>query len=554
MIQTGKYSKVSAANISDQGYRMAMNYQATKDAGAVNQLPGNLLGIVSSSDVTKNQQRTDANANAAGASSGITPTPQNITTTEETPLTPLAETTKNYQDETKNYINEIGSAAQMNLSALNAGIDSRLYSLDTNYNSLVNQLKNQAQNASEAAVATYASVDPYGMSRGNQAGQGYIRSIGNFYQSKTEDLTMKTEAARNALEAGRTQAYATIMGQAQKDIAQARQDVNKYMMDFAKQIEQTRQYEQTFGLSIESRAQDDLQSYINTMSGSPELQTEIKSYFATGKLTPGLAAVAQKGLDAGMSSNESLSLLQYQSDKVRTQQATEDYRTQQLLNATDRQTKAMNLATGMSNIQTKSQELIASGILPGTLDYAKGIAGATAGSQTGLNATETSGYTTIANIGSQLIDLKSSLDSLRNDNDIKNILLTKTGASVQSLTSAELALLTAKINAIAAPVARVMFGERGVLTEPDITRVMSTMPSGASTADVRDALYKQILINAKTGAINKLSIDASTYRNVTGVAPYIEQFVNEIDGVLNQMQGELSVPDDISSIFNIYKK
>lgn len=295
-------------------------------------------------------------------------------------------------------------------------------------------------------------------------------------------------------------------------------------------------------VSAQNTAQDNLTTYFNSFSGSPQIQSEIQSYKANGQVTPGLATIIKTGQTAGLSAPETIAMLEYQTDKVRQQQALEADRdtknalaNERLINAQEAGTKAQNFASTMTQITNTQTLLSQQGIKPGTLEYATAMANSTAGSQTGLTAGEKDGYTTLANIINNVSSLNTSLKAIETDNDLKNIILNKTGASVQSLTSPQLALLTSKINQIAAPVARAIFGERGVLTEGDIQRVMSTLPSGASTSEVRSALYKEMLINLKAGAINKLAMDASTGRNVTGVSPYITQLVTGLDATLSSL-------------------
>lgn len=338
-----------------------------------------------------------------------------------------------------------------------------------------------------------------------------LKAIQNEYETRLADLSLQEKQ------------YTSVLDGNKEDIGNALAIGNYYSGIDNKKV------------TAQNMAQDNLTKYFDSFSGSPQIQTEVESYKQSGKISEGLKPIIATGAKAGLSTAETLSMLAYQTDKVRTAKATDDYRQQQLINASEKNTKAQNFASTMAQIQGTTALLSSQGIKPGTLEYATAMANATATSQTGITAAETAGYATLANIINNVSSLNTSLKALEDTSDIKNIILNKTGASAQSLTSPQLALLTSKINQIAAPVARAIFGERGVLTEGDIQRVMSTLPSGASTSAVRNALYKEMLTNLKAGAINKLAIDASTGRNVSGVSPYVTQLVTGLDATLSSL-------------------
>ena len=60
------------------------------------------------------------------------------------------------------------------------------------------------------------------------------------------------------------------------------------------------------------------------------------------------------------------------------------------------------------------------------------------------------------------------------------------------------------------------------------------------------ALYEKLVSNIKTAAINKLSLDASSGRNVSGVTPYIEELVNTLDTTTTSTSGKKSYTDPIT--------
>jgi hypothetical protein len=310
------------------------------------------------------------------------------------------------------------------------------------------------------------------------------------------------------------------------------QTVNSYQQQRSGQLDTERviqSYESTKATGARA-AQDDFMGFVNAFSGSPQVQTDIEAYKNTGNISEGLKPILAQAQAAGYSPIEAMSLIQYQTDKVRKEEAAAALAQQKLLAAGDSQTKAQNLTATIQSVNSIASSLINQGVSPGSVEYANAIAQATAGSQTGLSATEVSGYATMANIGSQLLGLKDSITAVGKSSDISNIINSYAGKTVSSMTSPKVAELTAKINAIASPIARTLFGERGVLTDTDIKRVMSTMPDAKAPA-IMDALYTELIKNVRQAAINKVSLDASTGRNVSGVTPYINQLVNDLQSV-----------------------
>lgn len=409
-----------------------------------------------------------------------------------------------------------------NMSAIDQAISRYLTPSDTDTTTSKELAAVRAEKAKTQLKYRQASERLLEVSGGKTEGQfaNEQKQLDSEYQKILADLSLQEQSLSETLD-GSKEDLSTILGIG-----------NYYSGLQSKQV------------SAQNTAQDNLTTYFNSFSGSPQIQSEIQSYKANGQITPGLATIIKTGQATGLSAPETIAMLEYQTDKVRQQQALEADRdiknalaNERLINAQEAGTKAQNFASTMGLITNTTNTLAAQGIKPGTLEYATAMANATAGSQTGLTAGETAGYSTLANIINNVSSLGTSLKELESSSDIKNIILNKTGASAQSLTSPQLALLTSKINQIAAPVARAIFGERGVLTEGDIQRVMSTLPSGASTSAVRNALYKEMLVNLRQGAINKLAIDASTGRNVVGVSPYVTQLVTGLDATISGLGG-----------------
>jgi len=368
-------------------------------------------------------------------------------------------------------------------------------------------------------------------------------AINRTYDQLQIQLDQAAQAANAAAQSGNYKAVAEINSAMDQMLQSGLANIAQRQQTEQAQREAKRQYEQTYTRTLQNQAQDNLMNLVSTFSASPELQSDLTTYQQSDGKTvpPALQGFFNQGRQAGLSDAETASILKYGTNSAIFKQRQLDMQQARLEYTLDKQNKGVNLAGTIQAVGNAGQQLALSGVKPGTLEYAMGIAAATSNSQTGLTSSETGGYQSAASIMDRIGSLKDDLAAIDKDNQAANILLSYSGDAVRSIASKDLSLLTAKINSIAAPIARLMYGEKGTLTEGDVSRVLSSMPTGLKTKDVRDALFTGLVTYASNSLINRLSIDASTGRNVSGVAPFVQQSILSARDAVSSMNQNFTI-------------
>lgn len=480
--------------------------------------PSSKDGAVGSGDVMTGQSQQGAVSSATSALTGNNSTP--LPSWAQTLLAGMQSADSQYKDLNSKIYQSIGASYDANLAANSA-----------QYADLFNQLAAQHTNEVQSGTARAIALNPYSQDKQASTAAGYTQSLNKAYQTQYNSLTAKMQAAQAQLAAGKTDAYLKLT----KEAADESSDFQKNMANFTSSIAQMSQTQanadRNYNLSVAEKGQGDFNTLLTNLSGSKELQADIDTYEKTGTISPGLQQIVDKGAQAGMSPTEALSVFNYQSQNVRTAEATENYRNQQLILSQERIANAqinaqVKIAT-MQGLQQTSAALIASGKQPGTLDYATGLAGATVGSKQSLPSSQVGTYTNIGILASQLDGLKAGIQSIDKNSDVWNIVNTNAGRTVSSMTDADLAVVNSKIQALSGILGKSVFGESGNLSNSDIGRILGNLPNGGTSSVVRDALYNQIVDTLAKKAIITLQNDASNGYNVSAYAPSVKAIVDK---------------------------
>ena len=423
------------------------------------------------------------------------------------------------------------------MGSLKGSYDAQLAVDSQEYASLFASLASQQKNANQAGVALAAQLNPYSDPRIASTTGGYIDTINAKYNAQAESLKGQMNAARALKAANFNEAANKLILGAQEKQDAFQLEIEKLSFDMYKEAQDQINADRTFKLqqgnqeiALGGQASDDFRSLLTTLSGSPALQADIKTYQESGKISPGLMPIIEKGQQAGMSPDEAISLFSYQSDSVRKQEALDAYRANQLVIAQDRATNALNRQTSTQvkiataqNLSQTSAALIAAGKTPGTIDYAVGLAGATVGSAQTLPMSGVEKYTNMGILSSQLGSLKKNIEAVDKNSALGNILLSRLPSDVQSLSDTQLTVLNNQVQALSGIIGKSVFGESGNLSNTDIQRVLNALPKGGTTAAVRDALYKNIVGLLAEKATLTLQNDASAGYQVATFAHTVKQ-------------------------------
>lgn len=501
-----------------------ITYDAVKNGQGDQLIAKSSDGAVSSNDVTTNQEQKNATNSASSALNASYSTPESL----------------------QSLVNSRDAKSQARLDttlgALKGTFDATLAMENQNYSELFAGLANDHRNATDAAQALATQLNPYGDPRLSSTTGGYMQAIDAKYQAQAASLSGKLRAAQALEKAQFYEASSKMVADAQKEQDDFAMEMQKFAFDMYKQSQSQANTEKSFDLqkrgqdiSMMGQTSDDFRSLLTTLSGSPQLQADIGTYNTTGKISPGLQPIVDKGMQAGMSPQEAISIFAYQSDSVRKQQDLENYRSQQLVNAQERIAIAgananVKIAT-MQMVQNAGAQAMSEGKKPGTLDYAEAIANSTAGSKLSLPVSEVEKYTNLGILSSQLGNLKTRIEAVDKNSALGNIILSRSPRDVQSLTDKDLTILNSEVQSLSGILGKSVFGESGNLSNTDIQRVIGALPSGGNTNEVRDALYKNIVNLLSEKAILTLQNQAANGYSVAGYAPIVRQISEKADSV-----------------------
>lgn len=527
----GQYQGIDITGGTDAEVKAQVQaIDARRQASALPTAPTSPDGAVSSADMLTGKQQGRAITNATGALTGGTTDPYLNTYNQLT-----RQMTSSFDD-----WNDLMSKQR---KVIDQNYDADLGMLNAQYKGAFDQLAQSHSTEVQAGQARAAALNPYSESRGSSTAQGFTQALNQRYQQQYQTLTAQMQAAQRALQAGRGKEYAELQRNALQGAQTFQKEMRSFVTDFMQQSEQRRQFEVSQGNLMERAASDDFRSMLTTLSGSPQLQSEIESYKTTGKISAGLMPIIEKGMQAGMSPDEAISIFQYQSDAVRKQEALENYRQSQLLLSQERlalsqekQTNAQRaIATTQMVLQAQS-DMRAQGIQPGTAAWANGVAAATSASPKTLTTGQVSKYTQMGVLANQLTGVKTNVDAVSAKDPLWNTLQTYAGRDVSSMSDSQLAELNARLTSLSGVIGKTFFGESGNLSNTDIQRVLNAMPTGAGSAELRQALYKGLISVAKDNATLTLESDAQAGYNV---AAYVDS-VNRINTAYEKVQSSTS--------------
>lgn len=252
---------------------------------------GNPLGITSSSDVSKDQQKKKAIDSAGDSMTGSTPS---------TPATPVpmtayeqAQVDLRKQELDQNKTNT--DNAQKNYDAENAAItlsyNANLATNNNQYNNLRQTLQNQYETDMKYAVESTTQANPYGAAvGGDQSLKNYQKTITDKYNAQAADIEAKASAAASQLQAGEFEAFTKTQKELDDANASFAKDMFTFKSNMLSEINKTQEFQagekdkaQTaYRLSLTQLPQDkrltDLPDNISDLT--PEQQSLLKNQTA----------------------------------------------------------------------------------------------------------------------------------------------------------------------------------------------------------------------------------------------------------------------------------
>lgn len=477
--------------------------------------PVDMDGIVTSSDIITGHNQIGATDSAVGVLTGRIDT-------------------QGQGLQTLDYLNQSITSSSQSFNKLMADIkqsvdsnyDANLGALNAQYRGLFDRLAQSHTNEVQAGTARAVALNPYSQSEQASTASGFTSVLNAKYEQQYRDLTAKMQAAQSQLAFGRTDEYLKIVKEASAAQQGFQRETRGFIQDYFQQQEQIRQFNVAQGGIAKRTATDDLFSIITKFSDSPEIKADISEYESSGKISPALMLVIKTGMEAEISPREAISMLKYQPDSVRKQQALEQYRieqqdlaSQRLALSQERQSRDQRTIATTQMVLQAQADMRAKGIEPNTIEWANGVAAATSASVKSLSPSQIGMYTKIGVLANQLTDIKKDIDAINSKDAIWNTLQTYAGRDISSITDSELASLNARLTALSGIIGKTFYGESGNLSNTDIQRVLSALPTGAGGADLRKALYNGLIKVAQDNSILILQNDAQAGYSI---APYID--------------------------------
>jgi len=425
--------------------------------------------------------------------------------------------------QTKFSMDQSNKTAEQEKSAQAQRAAAAMAKQDAQFAMLHKKIEDQRQGSLSMSNALAYAKNPYAAT-GSTTGDNQML-VNQKYDSLLSEAMTQYGFAKQALEAGNSEAYAGIMAKLNNSINSASKEMQSTFNTLKSQKIQQEQFEQTRDLNLQKASQDDLMKMIETFSTSPELQRDVDSFLSSGNPTPALEPFFKRASEAGIGTNEVASILRYGTDKARYQERQLDVQQARLNSYLDRQTTNQLWLQTQKAVTDASNSLLSQGYRPGTIDYATGVALATFGSPQKLTSADVDKYTNIMSLSNRFSELKSGVESLDKGSSLFTILTSHAGQTVQSLTSDELAVVNLQLQALSGPIGKSLFSESGNLSNTDINRMLGMMPTGKVTTKTRDALYNSMVGILADRATLVLQNDALAGKPVMNYAPAVKQLV-----------------------------
>ena len=299
---------IQMQDLADEGVEVGSNFagKGILNSGGFFDAPvKEKAQVISSNSVLDNKQTGEAYSNAGNA---LVVDGGGNNNFQQGGLMNSMYNSKNVQDE----------VYQDQFQALELMFNVGLAQQNQNYGQLQQELQDNLQKATQIAEVNAAALNPYSQAQGAMTADNFKNKITSEYQRQAQQLQQQAAMAEQELRAENYEAYVSISNNMKQSNAQFQEEMQKYLLDQQAQVNAQSNADRSFGLDVaefnagqEQYANDNFLDFVNNFGMDESLRGEIGSYFDTGELSQGLIPLVEKGIKAGYSVSEALSIAQY---------------------------------------------------------------------------------------------------------------------------------------------------------------------------------------------------------------------------------------------------
>lgn len=248
------------------------------------------------------------------------------------------------------------------------------------YNNLLTDLETNLQNDANMATQQAAALNPYSQAQGAMTARNFQGAITEKYQKQAIRIQEAASAAEEALRAGEMEAYMNISNSMKESNRNFQKGMMEYMLGAQKEFNANQMQQKEFGLKQQTFDLQSAQAYegnfmdfVDTFGADPNFQGEINNFFQTGEIGESLMPLVKRGMQAGMSPDEAISVAQYETQEQKKIRQNQEQFNQSMslgwynaqtsrISADTARTKAMQDALaaneGISNVRAEKASII----------------------------------------------------------------------------------------------------------------------------------------------------------------------------------------------------
>lgn len=469
----------------------------------------------------KKQQAVNDAGNALTNSSGKTAPNPTYGGIDSNTLNMILSSGKSGQETAKAIADRLLNAQQLSYNTA-------LASQNAKYASLASSLQTEYQRHMESAKATAASLNPYATAKGALTANEFTARITDDYNTAAQSLQQQADMAQKELAAGNYKAYVDIQNGLDTTMENLNRQTQSMLMDFAKQAEQTRQFNATYDLNSRNVAFDNALNSFKTANYSPEdinklidngqiygdpsFQNFFKATGSDPNSIPGILNMMKSGSIAAAN----LALSQQR------QQSMEALGWARLAQATEKVSANQMASNAIQQVGNTQRLLEAQGVKYGTPEYAAALANASAGGVRPSQA-DKDRYAALDQLANSLGRLKEDVNNLGTNSQIWNIANT----AAKNPYADSVTKFVAQMQGISTQISKGIYGEGGRLSDDDIRRVLASVGNSYQSTNVREGLYNELLKKVQDAAVSKLASDSAAGYDVSGYIPTVNKVVSE---------------------------